>query len=123
MPTILVVDDEEPVRQLLAAIFTDRGYRALQARNGRHALEVLNGERPDLVLTDVMMPMLTGADLCRYLKADPATQAIPVILMSAAGREVTDGSGADDYLDKPFYLNEVEALVDRWLAHAGGHGA
>jgi len=120
MATILVVDDEEPVRQLLAAIFADHGYRSLQARNGRHALEVLNGERPDLVLTDVMMPLLTGADLCRHLKADPATRAIPVILMSAAGREVTDGSSADDYLDKPFHLDEVEALVDRWLTLGTG---
>jgi two-component system phosphate regulon response regulator PhoB len=120
MATILVVDDEEPVRQLLAAIFADRGYRSLQARNGRHALEVLKGERPDLVLTDVMMPLLTGADLCRYLKKDPATRTIPVILMSAAGREVTDGSGADDYLDKPFHLAEVEALVEHWLTSGTG---
>jgi CheY-like chemotaxis protein len=120
MPTILVVDDEEPVRQILAAVLADHGYHALEARNGKHAIEVLEGERPDLVLTDVMMPILTGKDLCRHLKADPATRAIPVILMSAAGREVSDGSGADDFLDKPFHLEEVEALVDRWISQGPG---
>lgn len=118
MLTILVVDDEEPVRQLLAEIFADRGYRALQAHNGRHALEVLQAEHADLVLTDVMMPQLTGTDLCRHLKASPETRNIRVILMSAAGREVADGAGADAFLDKPFQLDEVEALVDQWLKHA-----
>lgn len=118
MLTVLVVDDEEPVRQLLASIFADRGYRALQAYNGRHALDVLQTEHVDLVLTDMMMPQLTGADLCRHLKASPETRTIPVILTSAAGREVADGASADAFLDKPFQLGEVEALVDQCLDHA-----
>lgn len=116
--TVLVVDDEEPVRQLLAEVLTDRGYRALQARNGRHALEILQSEHADLVLTDVMMPQLTGADLCRHLKARPETRNIPVILISAAGREAADGTGADAFLDKPFQLDDVEALLEQWLEHA-----
>jgi DNA-binding response OmpR family regulator len=115
MATILVVDDEEPIRTLLADIFVERGHRSLLARNGQDALDIIAQERPDLVLADVMMPLINGAELCRRLKADGATQSIPVILMSAAGRDVADGSGADDYLDKPFYLDEVEALVDGWL--------
>lgn len=106
------------IRQLLAGIFADRGYRAVQAHNGRHALEVLQTEHADLVLTDMMMPQLTGADLCRQLKTEPETRNIRVILMSAAGRGVADGTGADAYLDKPFQLDEVEALVDQWLAYA-----
>lgn len=118
MLTILVVDDEEPLRQLLAGIFADRGYRALQARNGRQALAVLQTEHADLVLSDMMMPQLTGADLCRHLKASPQTRTIPVILMSAAGREAADGAGADAFLDKPFQLEEVEGLVDQWLKPA-----
>jgi CheY-like chemotaxis protein len=115
MAIILVVDDEAPVRLLLAAILSEHGHHALQAANGRQALEALEGQRPDLVLSDVMMPLLSGRDLCRQLKSDPATRSIPVILMSAAGRAVMDGCGADDYVDKPFYLEEVESLVDRWL--------
>ena len=118
MATILIVDDEQPVRDLLAAIFEDSGHRALPAINGRDALEILDQERPDLVLSDVMMPVLNGATLCRRLKAEPSTASIPVILMSAAGRQVADGSGADAYLDKPFDLDGMEALVRRWLPPA-----
>lgn len=120
MAIVLVVDDEEPIRQLLASVLADGGYHSLQARNGRHALELVRAEHPDLVLTDVMMPLLSGADLCQQLKADPATRAIPVILISAAGRAVMDRCGADDYLDKPFHLHEVEAMVDRWLSPRSG---
>lgn len=121
MATILVVDDEEPIRQILAAVLSDHGYHALQARNGQHAIEVVQQERPDLVLSDVMMPVLTGVVLCRRLKADPATRDIPVILMSAGGRGASDGSGADDFLDKPFHLAEVEALIDHWMGLSQSH--
>lgn len=120
MPTILVVDDEAPIRQLLASMFADHGYHALEAQNGRQALEVLQTESVDLVVTDMMMPQLTGADLCRHLKSSPETRGIPVILISAAGRGVADGAGADGFLDKPFQLTEVESLVDQWLEHASG---
>jgi CheY-like chemotaxis protein len=116
--SILIVDDEQPMRELLVAIFEDAGHRALPAINGRHALEVLEEERPDLVLSDVMMPVLNGATLCRRLKAEPSTTSIPVILMSAAGQQVAEESGADAYLDKPFDLDEMEALVRRWLPRA-----
>ena len=118
MASILIVDDEQPMRELLAAIFEDAGHRALPAINGRHALEVVEQERPDLVLSDVMMPVLNGLILCRRLKAEPSTASIPVILMSAAGHQVADGSAADAYLDKPFNLDELEALVRRWLPPA-----
>jgi CheY-like chemotaxis protein len=118
MASILIVDDEQPMRELLIAIFEDAGHHALPAINGRHALEVLEQERPDLVLSDVMMPVLNGLNLCRRLKAEPSTASIPVILMSAAGHEVADGSAADAYLDKPFELDELEALVRRWLPPA-----
>lgn len=115
MATILIVDDEEPVRELLAAIFELAGVRALKANNGRRALELFNQDRPDLVLSDVMMPVMSGANLCRLLKAEPSTATIPIILMSAAGQQVTDGTGADAYLDKPFELDQLEALVFQWL--------
>jgi len=74
MVTILVVDDEGPIRELLAELFIDHGYHSLQARNGRHALDVLQAQRPVPVLTDVMMPLLTGAALCRHLKAALGTR-------------------------------------------------
>lgn len=115
MRTILIVEDEAPLRELLADILEDAGYRAQQAIHGREALALVEQERPDLVLSDVMMPVLNGAELCRLLKAQPSTASMPVILMSAAGPETADGAGADAFVDKPFHLDELEALVRRWL--------
>jgi CheY-like chemotaxis protein len=112
--TILIVDDEEPVRGFLAQLLADAGHRTLQAVHGAAALEVVEHERPDLVITDIMMPVLNGADLCRRLKAGTATTAIPVILMSAAGPRAAEGTGADAFIAKPFDLEDMEALVGRW---------
>jgi two-component system, OmpR family, phosphate regulon response regulator PhoB len=113
--TILIVDDEEPVRELVALLLRGGGYHTLQAIHGAQALELITKEHPDLVISDVMMPVLNGAELCRRLKAGPDTRAIPVILMSAAGPRSADGSGSDAFLAKPFDLAELEALVRRWV--------
>lgn len=115
MATIVVVEDEGPVRELLAIVLRDAGYRVLTAANGKAALTHIARESPDLVLADIMMPVLGGVALCQRLKADDATRSIPVILMSAAGPRAADGAGADAYLDKPFDLDDVEALVARLL--------
>lgn len=114
MTTILIVDDEEPVRDFLAQLLADAGHRTLQAIHGNQALELVENERPDLVISDIMMPVLNGAELCRRLKAGTATNAIPVILMSSAGPRAADGTGADAFIAKPFDLEDMEALVGRW---------
>jgi CheY-like chemotaxis protein len=116
--TILIVEDEAPLRELVADLVEDAGFRALQAIHGRQALALIEQERPDVVLSDVMMPVLNGAELCRILKAQPSTASIPVILMSAAGPAIADGAGADAFVDKPFDLSALEALVRRWLPPA-----
>ena len=116
MSTILIVDDEAPVRNLLAQLLRDAGHRTLTAIHGSQALDLANREHPDLVIADVMMPVLGGAEMCRRLKGGAATQGIPIILMSGAGRQVADGAGADDFIDKPFDLDAMERLVQRWLA-------
>ena len=118
MATILIVDDEEPVRDFLAQLLAGAGHRTLQAVHGAEALELVEKERPDLVVSDIMMPVLNGAELCRRLKARADTPVIPVILMSAAGRRSADGTGADAFITKPFDLEEMEALVQRWLPAA-----
>lgn len=115
MVTVLIIDDEEPVRDFLGQFLEDAGYRVLQAINGAQALTVMAHERPDLVISDIMMPALGGAELCRRLKAKADTRAIPVILMSAAGGRAADEAGADAFVDKPFDLEGMEALVRRWL--------
>lgn len=119
MANILIVDDEEPVRSFLAQLLTEDGYNVRQAIHGRQALELIDKERPDLVLSDVMMPVLNGAELCRRLKAREDTKHIPVILMTSGGRRSSDGAGADAFIGKPFELADMEALVQRWLSPKG----
>lgn len=115
MTTILVVDDEEPVRNFLALLLADDGYRILQAPNGAQAITMVEKERPDLVISDIMMPKVTGAELCRRLKASDDTRMIPVILMSTADRRLADMTGADAFIAKPFDITVIEALVQRLL--------
>jgi putative two-component system response regulator len=115
--TILLVDDERPVREVLAQALEWSGYRVVQAHHGRHALQLMQTARPDLVISDVMMPLLGGVELCARLKADPDTALIPLILMSAAGRHIAEGAPADAFVGKPFDLDTMEALVRRFLPH------
>lgn len=115
MATILIVDDEEPVRGFLGMFLRDGGHRVLQAIHGAQALELVQKERPDLVIADLMMPVLNGAELCRRLKAGAGTRGLPVILMSSAWPRPADVSGAEAFIAKPFDLEEMEALVQRWL--------
>ncbi len=119
MALILIADDEAPIRDVLAAVLKDVGHRTVVARHGRQALELLAHERPDLIISDLMMPVLNGRVLCQRLKADPVTQGIPIILMTSAGREQARGVPAEAYLDKPFDLGELEALIQVWLSRSG----
>jgi len=120
MATILIVDDEGPIRSLVALLLKDGGHLTRQAINGADALKQIQAERPDLVIADVMMPVLGGAELCRLLKDMPRTHAIPVILMSAAGPRVAEGAGADAFIAKPFNLDEMAAVVQHWLPETAG---
>ena len=105
-PEVLVVEDNADMRRLLVDL-VGREFRVRAARNGREGLEAVRERHPDLVLTDVMMPEMSGTELCRALKSDPTTQAIPVMLVtSKAEREMKiEGLelGADDYVTKPFH--------------------
>jgi two-component system, OmpR family, phosphate regulon response regulator PhoB len=113
--TILIVDDEEPVRDFLGMVLEDAGYHILRASNGREALGLIERYLPALVLADVMMPVLGGVELIRRLRSGLDTVHIPVILMSSAGEWVAEGAGADAFLAMPFDLEDVEALVRCWL--------
>ena len=115
MALILVVEDEAPIRELLVVLLRAHGHRTDTAGNGAQALTRIEAERPDLVLTDLMMPVMGGVELCRRLKGDPATAAIPVILTSAVDARHAAGAGADAFVAKPFELDQVEATIDHWL--------
>ena len=113
--TVLLVEDERPVREVLAQALEFSGFRVRQAYHGRQALELVARERPDVVISDVMMPLVGGVELCARLKADPTTAGIPVILMTAAGRHAIHGADAAAVLEKPFDLDAMDAAVRRVL--------
>jgi len=108
-PSILVVDDEPSIGELLGEILEDNGYRALLAHNGRTALAIARRERPALVLTDRNMPEMDGVELVRRLRSSPTTSGIPVILMSSV-RPVVEGETIP-FLEKPFDLDDMLATV------------
>ena len=112
---VLVVDDAPANVALLQQLLTRDGYRVITAMDGADALELIEVEPPDLVLTDVVMPRRDGVDLCRTLKANPATRLIPVVLITSLhGREDRlrgIDAGADDFLLKPFDPHELRARV------------
>ncbi|MHB8619525.1 MAG: response regulator transcription factor [Chloroflexota bacterium] len=120
MSVVLIADDEQPVRDFIALVLADSGHQTVLASNGRHALDLMEKERPDLVISDVMMPLMSGVELCRRLKGAADTAAIPVILMTSAGERVTAGAGHDGFLAKPFDLSAMEALVERCLSRKQG---
>jgi CheY-like chemotaxis protein len=119
MARVLVVDDEEPILGIVAEVVEDMGHQVLRALNGREALQVIRATPPEIVLSDVMMPFLNGLDLCRTIKADPATKHIIVVLMSAVSADRGQAAGADGFVHKPFSLEDVEAAIENGLAHAG----
>lgn len=113
-PEILVADDNADMRQLFASLLGGR-YRLRLTTNGREALAAIRERSPDLVLTDVMMPEMSGIDLCREIKQHPETRAIPVVLVTSKSERQMKIEGlelgADDYVAKPFHPRELMARV------------
>lgn len=112
MGTILVVDDEPDLRYILHRIFTRAGHDVTEAGNGAAALEAVRQVRPDLVVTDMMMPVMGGVELIRRLRADPATSAIPILSVSADWQLAVE---ADAALAKPYQRAELLDAADRLL--------
>ena len=122
MNEILVVDDDRDVAQSIELALRRRGFRVMLAYSGVEALKSLHRNRPDLVILDVMMPGMSGLEVCRRLRADENTADMPIIFLTARGqeRDRIEGlrAGADDYLAKPFNLEElflrVKAVLRRF---------
>jgi len=128
---ILIVEDERDMADLVAARLRKEGYQVDAAYDGAAGLDAIRARPPDLVLLDIMMPGLSGTDVLAEVRRDPRTAAVPVVMMTAKGREtdVVAGLrlGADDYIVKPFSLAvliaRVEAVLRRAAAPAAEHEA
>jgi len=111
---VLVVDDDPVILKLLEVNFEMEGFTVLVARDGEEGIDVARADQPDLIVSDIMMPKVSGLELVTALKGDPTTSEIPIILLSAKAQnaDVRSGleAGADDYVTKPF---EPLDLVDR----------
>jgi CheY-like chemotaxis protein len=123
--TVLVAEDSAAVRNILAFLLRGRGYAVIECADGREALERICADRPDAVILDVMMPGMTGFDVCQALKSDPATHAIPIMILTS----VTQGtgksdehwkalSGADDFMTKPFKAVDILERIARMVAQS-----
>ena len=118
MPAVLIVDDEYGLAEMAAELLSLQGHSVATAINGKLALEAIGERRPDVIIVDLMMPIMAGDELVRRLKQDPALCAIPIIMMSAAGLEAVDADlhpVIAGFLSKPFTFDEVNAALERAL--------
>jgi len=110
--TILVVDDETTLRETLVDALAAEGFRAIPAADGREALERFRADQPDLILLDLMLPEISGIELCRIIRAE---SGVPIVMLTAKDSEVDKvvglELGADDYVTKPFSLRELTARI------------
>jgi CheY-like chemotaxis protein len=120
MALILVADDEVLLSEMLADLLEDAGYDVVTAPHGRAALDLIRARRPDLLITDFMMPLMTGLELAEAVRADEATRKLPIILVTGAqgllARQVPDLFNS--VLDKPFEPRELLQVIAAVLPRA-----
>ncbi len=122
--TIMIVDDEEDIVSTLQAMLEQKNYQTIIARDGEEALNILEKQNPDLIILDLMMPKISGLQVCKQLKADPEKKHIPILILSAIGQNSDKpeefwqlGLKSDDFISKPFdpntLLGRIEYLLRR----------
>lgn len=123
MAHILVAEDERDIRELVTFTLQFAGHKVTQAQNGEIAVELAQQVIPDLILTDVRMPKMTGYEVCKALKEIESVKHIPVVILSAKGQdeEIETGkeAGAIDYILKPFDMAELQQRVSEILSKIG----
>ncbi|MBL8068279.1 MAG: response regulator [Armatimonadetes bacterium] len=122
---ILVCDDERHIVRLIQVNLEREGFNVVTAYDGKDGLEKVKAEKPDMLVLDVMMPYMDGFEVLKALRKDPATESLPVIMLTAKAqdKDVFEGYhyGADMYLTKPFNPKELISFVKR-IAHGGNDG-
>ncbi len=120
MSRILVADDEPHILKLVSFTLKNRGHEVIEATDGARAVELARSQQPDLILLDVMMPVMNGYEAARRISEDPATGHIPVVMLSAKSQrtEICEGleAGAREYICKPFTPKELADRVAELLA-------
>jgi len=114
IPRLLVIDDTPQNARLLEAVLSPQGYSVVLASSGSDGLEKVRSEEPDLVLLDIVMPDMTGYDVCRRLREDPVTELLPVVMLTSSGdQDKVDAieAGADDFIARPFNPQELLSRV------------
>ena len=121
-PHILVVEDEAALVELLRYNLEEEGFRVSDAADGEAALAAVAEDKPDLIVLDLMLPLISGLEICRQLRRRPETRGLPIIMLTARGEESDRirglDSGADDYVTKPFSPSELVARVRAVLRRA-----
>ncbi len=120
MSAVLVVDDSTMVRIILAECLESSGFEVIEAIDGIEAIEQIQTHRPDLVITDIVMPRMNGYELCRWIKSDPRTKSIPVMMCTTKDEDFDRywglKQGADAYIAKPYrpleMVNAVKHLLE-----------
>ncbi|GFO53653.1 DNA-binding response regulator [Geomonas sp. Red276] len=126
MQTVLVIEDETDLAELIAFHLEQEGYRPLVCADGISGLQEARHQKPDLILLDLMLPGMMGTEVCRLLKGSEETRRIPVIMLTAKGEEIDRvvgfEMGADDYVVKPFSTRELMLRVRAVLRRGGDQG-
>ena len=120
MTTVLIVDDSHTPREMILEILQNDGFKVVEATNGVEAQEKIKASPPDLVITDLIMPEMNGYELCRWIRGNPGTEELPILICSTKDQEFDEywgrKQGANDYLTKPFRVPDLLAKVNELLS-------
>jgi CheY-like chemotaxis protein len=114
-PSVLIVDDDQEINDIVGMILESRGYRVGSAENGREALAAVRESTPDLVLLDLMMPVMTGIEFLEEMQKDPALAKVPVLILSAWAEYAVDLPNVAGIVCKPFQLKDLLGQVEKSL--------
>ena len=118
-PLVVLADDDIEIRRILKRTVATLDCDVMEAEDGEQGLELIIEYQPDLVILDVMMPTISGWELCKYIRSKPALEKTPIVMLTAIGKTVNEMTsplyGADAYLDKPFDIEDIVEVVSRLL--------